>query len=57
MFFGFGSCIKAQTLIDFETGSVFTCYNEVRIPGDEGTLFSFKDVLKVKTTIFLVRFK
>ncbi len=30
---------KAQFLIDVESGSVFTGYNDVRIPGDEGTFF------------------
>ena len=34
------SSIKAQALIDLETGPVFTGYNDVRIPGDQGTLFS-----------------
>ena len=30
------SSVKAQALIDLETGAVFTGYNDVRIPGDEG---------------------
>jgi hypothetical protein len=37
--------VSAQAIIDFETGTVFTGYNNVRIPGDEGTLFSLKDDL------------
>jgi hypothetical protein len=42
----------AQTNIDLETGAVFTGYNDVRIPGDEGTLFSFKDDLIPKAEFF-----
>ncbi len=44
--------VNAQALIDFETGAVSTGYNDVRIPGDEGTLFSLKDVLIPKTEFF-----
>jgi hypothetical protein len=44
--------VNAQAIIDFETGSVFTGYNDVRIPGVQGTFFSFKDDLKAKTKIF-----
>jgi len=44
--------VNAQAIIDFETGAVFTGYNDVRIPGDKGTLFSLKDDLKAKTKIF-----
>ena len=52
MFFFWESSIKAQGLIDLESGLVFTGYNDVRIPGDSGTLFSLKDDLKTKTKIF-----
>jgi len=49
----FGSIAgKAQATIDLETGLVFTGYNDVRIPGDIGTLFSFKEDLKSKTEFF-----
>jgi hypothetical protein len=44
--------VKAQPLIDLESGLVFTGYNDVRIPGDEGTLFSLKDDLVSKTAFF-----
>ena len=44
--------IKAQALIDLESGLVFTGYNDVRIPGDQGTLFSLKDDLIPKTEFF-----
>lgn len=44
--------VNAQTMIDIETGSVFAGYNDVRIPGDQGTLFSLKDDLKTKTKMF-----
>jgi hypothetical protein len=46
------STAKAQALFDFETGAVFTGYNDVRIPGDQGTFFSLKDDLTAKTEIF-----
>jgi len=42
----------AQVTLDFETGSVFTGYNNVRIPGDKGTLFSLKEDLKSDAAIF-----
>jgi hypothetical protein len=44
--------VNAQAIIDFETGAVFTGYNDIRIPGDQGTLFSLKDDLETKTKIF-----
>lgn len=46
------STAKAQALIDLESGLVFTGYNDVRIPGDQGTLFSLKDDLNPKTEFF-----
>lgn len=52
MFLGGASSMKAQTIIDLEAGAVFTGYNNVRIPGDEGTLFSLKDDLMPKTEFF-----
>jgi hypothetical protein len=51
LFFGV-STTKAQGLIDFETGFVFTGYNDVRIPGNNGTLLSLKKDLKPKTELF-----
>jgi hypothetical protein len=44
--------VNSQALIDLESGLVFTGYNDVRIPGDQGTLFSMKDDLIPKTTFF-----
>ncbi|MBR9776346.1 MAG: hypothetical protein GYB55_15525 [Cytophagales bacterium] len=35
--------LKAQITIDAETGLVFPGYNDVRIPNNSGTLFSFQD--------------
>jgi hypothetical protein len=35
--------VNAQVSFDFETGSVFTGYNDVCIPGDKGTFFSLKN--------------
>ena len=45
MLLGWASSTVAQALIDLESGFVFTGYNDVRIPGDQGTLFSLKDNL------------
>lgn len=44
--------INAQVIFDVETGIVSTGYNDVRIPGDKGTLFSLKDDLKPEATVF-----
>ena len=43
---------KAQALLDLETGFVFTGYNNVRIPGDQGTRFSLKNDLIPKADLF-----
>ena len=50
--FSLSTSLKAQARIDLESGLVFTGYNDVRIPGDDGTLFSLKDDLVSKTTFF-----
>ena len=50
--FSLNQSVIAQALVDVETGSVMTGYNDIRIPGDLGTLFSLKDDLKSKTKIF-----
>jgi len=44
--------VNAQANFDFETGAVFTGYNDVRIPGNQGTFLSFKDDLIPKTEFF-----
>jgi hypothetical protein len=44
--------LKGQASFDLETGVVGTGYNNIRIPGDQGTLFSLKDDLHSKTEIF-----
>ena len=44
--------LNGQASFDLETGAVGTGYNNVRIPGDQGTLFSLKDDLISKTEIF-----
>jgi len=44
--------LKGQFSLDIETGAVATGYNDVRIPGDQGTLFSLKDDLISKTELF-----
>jgi hypothetical protein len=46
------SLLKGQFSFDLETGAVSTGYNDVRIPGDEGTFFSLKDDLISKTELF-----
>jgi hypothetical protein len=46
------SNVKAQPLIDLESGLVSTGYNNVRIPGDTGTRFSLKDNLIPKSAFF-----
>ena len=43
---------NAQATIDLETGAVFTGYNDVQIPGDQGTRFSLKDDLKPDAKFF-----
>jgi hypothetical protein len=48
---GFSS-LNGQALFDIETGAVATGYNNVRIPGDKGTLFSLKNDLISKTEGF-----
>lgn len=42
-----------QALVDLETGLVFTGYNDVRIPGDQGTLFSLNKDLKADSRTFV----
>jgi hypothetical protein len=44
--------LKAQVFVDLESGLVFPGYNDVRIPGDQGTLFSLKDDLIPETGFF-----
>ena len=44
--------VKAQTMIDLESGLVLTGYNNVRIPGDQGTTFSLKDDLESRAAFF-----
>ncbi|MCB2219214.1 MAG: hypothetical protein KQI35_02380 [Bacteroidetes bacterium] len=50
---GPSSFVNAQASIDLESGAVFTGYNDVRIPGDAGTLFSLNTDLKTKTAAFI----
>jgi hypothetical protein len=44
--------LRAQAFIDLETGAVITGYNNVRIPGNAGTLFSLKNDLNAQTNAF-----
>ena len=50
------SYVQAQVFIDMESGVVFTGYNDVRIPGTGGSLFSLKSDLNANPTAF-VRFR
>lgn len=52
-FFASFSSVNAQAFIDLEAGAVSTVYNDVRIPGDAGTLFSLKTDLKAKSNSFV----
>ncbi len=44
--------VFAQVDLDLETGAVFSGYNDVRIPGDGGTLFSLSEELKADPQFF-----
>ena len=44
--------IKGQLVIDIEAGSVFSGYNDVRIPGEGGTLFSLSEELSASPQFF-----
>jgi hypothetical protein len=44
--------VSAQLAVDFETGVVITGYNNVRIPGDQGTLFSLNEDLNASPELF-----
>jgi hypothetical protein len=44
--------LNAQVSMDVETGLVSTGYNDVRIPGNQGTFISLKDDLKPSLDIF-----
>jgi hypothetical protein len=44
--------LYGQASLDFEAGAIGTGYNNVRIPGNQGTLFSLKDDLTSKTEMF-----
>jgi hypothetical protein len=50
--FSLSKAVKSQAVIDLETGIIFTGYNNVRIPGNQGTLFSLKDDLQSNPKIF-----
>lgn len=49
---GLVTTIRAQTFIDFESGIVSSGYNDVRIPGDQGTQISLKDDIKPESKAF-----
>jgi hypothetical protein len=49
----FGGVADARFTADVETGLAFSGYNDVRIPGNSGTLISLSDELKTETSIFV----
>lgn len=53
VFFSSTTIVNAQAFVDFESGVVFTGYNDERIPGDKGTLFSLKTDLQAKENAFI----
>lgn len=44
--------IEAQISLDLESGYVTTGYNDIRIPGNQGTFFSLNEELKAEGKIF-----
>ncbi len=48
-----GSPLRAQFSLDLETGFVSASKNDVRIPGDQGTLFSLTDDLAASSSFFI----
>ncbi len=44
--------LASQILVDIETGAVWSGYNDVRIPGDGGTLFSLSEELEADPGMF-----
>lgn len=50
--FLFSGPLHAGFTVDLESGAVFSGYNDVRIPGDTGTLFSLSEDLDPETSVF-----
>ena len=50
--FIFTSLLHAQLKLDLETGGIFSGYNDIRIPGDGGTLFSLSEELEIDPSVF-----
>jgi len=46
------SRIHSQTIIETETGAVFSVYNDVRIPNETGTEVSFTNDLSTEVKLF-----
>jgi len=44
--------VYSQVTVDLESGAVVSGYNDVRIPGDGGTLFSLSEELEIDPTMF-----
>jgi hypothetical protein len=52
LFFFVTTSVYAQISVQFESGLVTTCYNDIRVPGDNGTLLSLNDDLNSEAMIF-----
>jgi hypothetical protein len=52
LYFSGNISLKAQPLLDFESGIVFSGYNDVGIPGDIGTRFSLSGDLNAKPAFY-----
>jgi hypothetical protein len=48
----YSQSVTAQAFIDLESGLILPGYNDVRIPGNQGTLFSLKDDLVPENNVF-----
>lgn len=53
LFFRTGLASESRWRLDAESGLAFSGYNDIRIPGDSGTRFSFSRDLKAKPGAFL----
>ncbi|MBM3297994.1 MAG: hypothetical protein FJY83_10415 [Candidatus Aminicenantes bacterium] len=49
---GFQAPLTGQWFLDFENGLALSGFNDVRIPGGSGTLFSFSEELKIDPAYF-----
>lgn len=55
LFAGFFLPAQAQWSLDFSTGLAFQRYNDVRVPNETGTLFSFEDDFELQGPVIPLR--